>query len=246
MKKRLDDILVARGLAATRSRARDFIRRGHVRAGDLVATKAGLLVEEAADIIVAPEAGAAYVSRGALKLIAALDQFGFDPRDRIALDAGASTGGFTEVLLQRGAARIFAVDVGKAQLHPTLRRHPNVTVLEERDVRDLGPDDVPGPVGALTADVSFISVTRILPALMGLAASGAWLVVLVKPQFEVGPSHVGKGGIVRDATLQTAAVENVARAIEREPGWQVTGMIPSPIAGGSGNVEYLIGATFHV
>ncbi len=242
MKKRLDELLVEHGLAATRSRARDAILRGWVRVDDRVVTKAGADVDAQARLSVAAEAGTGYVSRGALKLKAALDHFGFDPDGRVALDAGASTGGFTQILLERGAARVYAVDVGHGQLHARVAARPEVVALEDQDIRALDRTLIPDAVTALVADVSFISLTKVLPGVMALTAPGCWLVALVKPQFEVGRSAVGKGGIVRDAAAREAAVSAVATLIADTPGWQVTGVLASPIAGGSGNIEYLVGA----
>jgi 23S rRNA (cytidine1920-2'-O)/16S rRNA (cytidine1409-2'-O)-methyltransferase len=184
-----------------------------------------------------------FVSRGGLKLAAALDAFGLDPKGLIALDIGASTGGFTEVLLERGAARVFAVDVGHDQLHAKLLEDQRVLVLEGTDARALDAAVVGGPIGAIVADVSFISLTKALPVVLSLAAPGAWLVALVKPQFEVGRELVGKGGIVRDAQARARAVAEVRAFIDASPGWKVFAEMPSPIAGGSGNEEVLIGAS---
>jgi 23S rRNA (cytidine1920-2'-O)/16S rRNA (cytidine1409-2'-O)-methyltransferase len=242
MKKRLDEVLVDRGLVATRSRARDAILRGLVRVDGEVVTKAGAITRAEARLAVAGEAGTEYVSRGALKLKAALQHFGFEANGRVALDAGASTGGFTEVLLECGARKVYAVDVGQGQLHPRIQARPEVVSLESRDVRALDATAVPEPVSALVADVSFISLTKVLPPLLALTAPGCWLVALIKPQFEVGRDAVGKGGIVKDAAARTDAVARVEHLIAAAPDWTVAGVIPSPIEGGSGNIEYLIGA----
>lgn len=240
-RERLDQAVVTRGLARTRSRARDLIIRGKVlvagRACDKPATSVG-----PADTITLAADAPAYVSRGAEKLIAALDAFGFDVSGRTALDVGASTGGFTEVLLERGARRIYAVDVGRAQLDPRLAADPRVVSLEATDARTLDGALIPEPIGAIVADVSFISLTKALPPALGLAAPGCWLVTLVKPQFEVGPDHVGKGGIVRDAAARDRALAEVSDWLASRPGWRVAGSIPSPILGGSGNAEFLLGA----
>jgi 23S rRNA (cytidine1920-2'-O)/16S rRNA (cytidine1409-2'-O)-methyltransferase len=242
MRKRLDQVLVERGLAATRSRARDLVLRACVRADGAVVTKPGQTVAATASLAV--EGGGEYVSRGALKLEAAIEVFGFEAKGRIALDLGASAGGFTEVLLARGAAKVYAVDVGTGQLDPRLKRDPRVVALEKVDARSLSPELVPDPVGAIVADVSFISLTKALPAALALAAPGAWLVALVKPQFEAGRKAVGKGGIVRDAKAREAAVGKVRQWVGAQAGWHVVGVVPSPIAGGSGNVEFLLGAAF--
>ncbi len=184
-----------------------------------------------------------FVSRGAEKLVAALDGFCFDAGNRIVLDLGASTGGFTQVLLQRGARRIYAVDVGRGQLHPTLRADARVTSLEQRDARTLSRKMIPDAIEALVADVSFISLTKALGPALALTAPGAWLIALIKPQFECGgPKEVGADGVVRDEKVRTTATEAVRSWIAEQRGWRVRGVIPSPILGGSGNVEYLIGA----
>ena len=241
-KMRLDRILVDRGLAVTRSRAADLIRLGAVSVDGQPALKPGALIEPGARVLVDAHASP-FVSRGGLKLAAALDAFGLDPKGLIALDIGASTGGFTEVLLQRGAARVYAVDVGRDQLHAKLRDDPRVVALEATDARALDAEVIEGPVGAIVADVSFISLTKVLPVALSLAAPGAWLVALVKPQFEAGREAVGKGGIVRDAHARARAVAKARAFIDSAPGWKVFAEMPSPIPGGSGNEEVLIGAS---
>ena len=244
MKIRLDQLLVERGLAPTRSQARDLVLRGCVRVAGIEARKAGLDVGR--DAIVAVEADAQpYVSRGGLKLAAALDAFGFDAKGCTALDVGASTGGFVDVLLKRGAARVYAVDVGRGQLHPRLAADPRVVSLEGCDIRKLDRGSIVESVDAITADVSFVSLPVALGPAIAFATRGAWLAALVKPQFEVGRGDIGKGGIVRDIEARRRAVAKVRDWLDAAPGWQVTGVIDSPIAGGSGNVEYLIGAVNH-
>jgi 23S rRNA (cytidine1920-2'-O)/16S rRNA (cytidine1409-2'-O)-methyltransferase len=238
---RLDLALVARGLAPTRARARDAILRGHVRVRGLVTTRPAQAVPHDAEIEVSDPA-ARYVSRGALKLIAALDHFGFSPEGRTALDIGASTGGFTQVLLERGARRVHAVDVGHDQLDPRLKGDPRVVVLEGVNARTLGPGDIGEPAAAIVADVSFISLKLVLPAAFALAAPDAWGAFLVKPQFEVGRQHIGKGGIVRDSTLAERTAAEMAAWLQRETGWRTLGPIPSPVEGGDGNREFLLGA----
>lgn len=228
------------GLAPTRARAADLVRRGCVTvAGEAVIKPAALVADDAA-LAVVPGAGS-HVSRGGLKLEAALEAFGLDPQGAVTLDVGASTGGFTEVLLGRGAAKVFAVDVGRDQLHDSLRADPRVVSLEATDARVLDAAAIPEPVSVIVADVSFISLTQALPAALKRAAPDAWLVVLVKPQFEAGREAVGKGGIVRDEEDRARAVERVRGFLERE-GWTVLGFVQSPIEGGSGNVEFLMGA----
>lgn len=243
MKKRLDEALVEHGIVATRSRARDAILRGLVRVNGKVVTKPGAAAPLSAQLTVAPEAGTNYVSRGALKLVAALDHFRFDPTGRNALDAGASTGGFTQVLLERGATRVAAIDVGHSQLHPKIAADPRVISLEGQDIRTLDPAIIGAAPGAITVDVSFISLTKVLPHLMQLAAPRCWLVALIKPQFEVGRDAVGKGGIVRDEAARAQAIETLSNLVSTTPGWTLAGVIPSPIEGGSGNTEYLMGLT---
>jgi 23S rRNA (cytidine1920-2'-O)/16S rRNA (cytidine1409-2'-O)-methyltransferase len=239
-KTRIDQRLVAEGLAPSRARAADLVRRGCVTVAGLPALKPGALVAGDAPLAVAADAGD-HVSRGSLKLIAALRTFGLSPHGAVALDVGASTGGFTEVLLAEGATRIYAVDVGRDQLHERLRADPRVVSLEATDARTIDEGLIPEPVTAIAADVSFISLTQALPAALRRAAPGAWLVVLVKPQFEAGREAVGKGGIVRDEKDRDRAIDRVRTFLEGE-GWRVLGVIESPITGGSGNVEFLIGA----
>ncbi|MGE5260589.1 MAG: TlyA family RNA methyltransferase [Actinomycetota bacterium] len=239
-KTRLDQLLVDSGLAATRSRAADLVRRGCVSVGGAPAAKPGALVRADASLAVSPGA-AAYVSRGALKLEAALESFGFEAEERVALDIGASTGGFTEVLLANGAAKVYAVDVGRDQLHAKLRADPRVVVLEGTDARRLDKALVKEPAGAIVADVSFISLTQALPAPMALAAPCAWLIALVKLQFEAGRKAVGKRGVVRSEAEREKAVTRVWQFLE-EKGWKVLGVLPSPVLGRGGNQEFLIGA----
>lgn len=239
--QRLDLALVARGLVATRAKARDLIARGEVTVDGLVASKVAMGVREGQAIAVNQHA-AAQVSRGAVKLAAALEHFGLDASGRTALDVGASTGGFTQTLLERGADRVYAVDVGKGQLHAALAGDPRVVSLEDCDARVLDRALVPEAIGAIVADVSFISLTKALPAALALAAAGCWLVALVKPQFEVGRDGIGKGGVVRDAALREGALADVQNWLAAQPGWSVLGAMPSPIEGGSGNAEFLIAA----
>lgn len=237
----MDHALVVRALAPSRSRAGDLVRRGLVRVDGEVVRKPGSKVAPQARIEIAGEA-ARWVSRGAEKLVAGLDAFGFAAEGRVALDVGASTGGFTDVLLERGATRVIAVDVGHGQLHPRLAADPRVVSLEQTDARTITPALIGGPVGAIVADVSFISLEKALPAALACAEAGAWLIALVKPQFEVGRGAIGKGGIVRDARARDAASRRIADWLASVPGWRVVGSVASPIAGGDGNAEVLIGA----
>jgi 23S rRNA (cytidine1920-2'-O)/16S rRNA (cytidine1409-2'-O)-methyltransferase len=238
---RLDVRMVQLGLAPSRARAQDLIRRGLVDIAGVIEQRPGAGVAACAAIHLSQTAGD-HVSRGALKLIAALDHFGFPVADVVALDVGASTGGFTQTLLARGAARVYAVDVGHDQLHPRLASDARVVSLEARDARHLDDTLVPEAVGAIVADVSFISLTKALPVPFTLSRAGTWLVALIKPQFEAGRAAVGKGGIVRDPAARQRAVELVRAWVAAQPGWRVLNVIPSPIAGGSGNHEFLLGA----
>lgn len=235
---RLDQHLVAAGLAESRARAQALIAAGAVTLDGTVATRPAQPVRDGARVAVTADPNP-WVSRGALKLVHALDAFGLDPAGAEALDLGASTGGFTEVLLARGAAHVTALDVGRGQLHPRLAADPRVTSREGVNVRDL-PAGLPPP-GFVTADLSFIGLRKALPPALALAAPGAVMVALVKPQFELGPEVVGKGGIVRDPARHAEACAAV-RAFLVAEGWLVLGLTDSPIAGGDGNREFLIAA----
>jgi 23S rRNA (cytidine1920-2'-O)/16S rRNA (cytidine1409-2'-O)-methyltransferase len=240
---RLDRAVVTAGLAPTRSRARDLIKRGFVLLDGTPVTKAGAIVAQNTSLALADDAPRT-ISRGGEKLAAALAAFDFDATDRVALDVGSSTGGFTERLLAEGAAKVYAVDVGTGQLHPDLRADARVISLEKTDARILDRNLVAEPVTAIVADVSFISVLKVLPACLVLAAPATWLVVLVKPQFEAGRSAVGKRGIVTDPQARKAAVDRVAAWIADQTGWHLIGVQRSPIAGADGNEEFLLGARY--
>ena len=201
--------------------------------------KASDLIDETAEIVAAP--AHPWVGRGALKLVHALDLWPIAVEGRVVLDVGASTGGFTEVCLARRARRVFAVDVGRGQLHPSLGSDSRVDGLEATDARDLTADLIPEAPGLVVSDVSFIGLAKALPAALALAAEGADLVALVKPQFEVGPARVGKGGLVKDEVARIEALERVKEFLEAA-GWTVQGTAPSPIEGGDGNREYLVWA----
>lgn len=237
---RLDQLLVQRGLVATRARARDAIQRGCVVVAGKVITKAGEAVEESAEIRVDDPAGS-YVSRAALKLVAGLDHFGFDLSGLFCMDIGVSTGGFTQVMLERGAGHVFAFDVGHGQLHESLGADPRVTAREGLNARDLTLEDVGQAPQFLASDVSFISLTLALPPALEMAARGARAVFLVKPQFEAGREAIGKGGLV-DPALGEEAATRVANWLDGRYGWRTRGLRPSPIQGGDGNIEYLLGA----
>jgi 23S rRNA (cytidine1920-2'-O)/16S rRNA (cytidine1409-2'-O)-methyltransferase len=238
--ERADVFLVAHGYAQSRAEAQAAIHAGRVSVNGKVLVKPSQTVGDGAAIQF--EKAHPYVSRGALKLVAALDRFALSPEGLICVDIGASTGGFTEVLLARGATRVYAVDVGHSQIHAKLRRDPRVTLRDGVNARDLDATHVPEPFAAITVDVSFIGLRLALPAALALAAPGAWLVALVKPQFEVGRFAVGKGGIVRDAEAQEAALSDLAKWIASESGWSVLGVMESPIQGGDGNREFLVAA----
>jgi 23S rRNA (cytidine1920-2'-O)/16S rRNA (cytidine1409-2'-O)-methyltransferase len=240
-RRRLDLLLVERGLAESRARAQALIMAGLVFSGDRRLDKPGMLIDEDAALAVKGR-DHPWVSRGGLKLAHALDRFGIDPAGLVCLDVGASTGGFTDVLLTRGAARVYAVDVGRGQLAWKLRVDPRVILLERVNVRDLTRALIPEPIDLVVCDVSFISLTLALPAALALAAPGARLVALVKPQFEAGRAQVGKGGIVRDPDARREVCERISAWVAAQPGWQVSGLIDSPIAGAEGNLEYLLAA----
>ncbi len=240
MRQRLDQFLVARGDVASRSRAQDLISRGLVTVDGQPARPSAKV--DGTETIAVDAQAAAYVSRGAEKLVAALDAFAFAVDGRVAVDLGASTGGFTQVLLARGAAHVYAVDVGRGQLHADIAQDHRVTPLEETDARQISGASITQPFDAITADVSFISLTKAVGPALALAAGGAWFIGLIKPQFEVGPRDIGKGGIVRDPAARDAAVAHVAAWVSAQPGWRRIGLIASPITGGDGNQEFLVGA----
>ena len=238
-RERLDKRLVELGLAETRTRAQALVMAGKVVVGDHVVDKPGALVSVAADIRIRGEA-LPYVSRGGLKLAHALDHFHIDPSGLQALDVGASTGGFTDVLLQRGAVRVCAVDVGHNQLAWKLRDDERVWSMEGVNARSLEPEQLPFRPELAVCDVSFISLTLVLPSLVAAVGRGARpIVALVKPQFEAGKGEVGKGGVVREPEKRAAAVEKCAQAA-RALGCEVVGVVESPITGPAGNVEYLL------
>jgi 23S rRNA (cytidine1920-2'-O)/16S rRNA (cytidine1409-2'-O)-methyltransferase len=238
---RADLALVEQGLAPSREKARALILAGEVLAGDRPVEKAGDLVDAAAELRLR-SAPMPYVSRGGIKLAHALDTFGVDPRGLVALDVGASTGGFTDCLLQRGAVRVHCVDVGHGQLDWKLASDARVRVHDRVNVRTIDPALLGERVDLIVIDVSFISLRLVLPALPPLAAPGAPVVALVKPQFEVGRAHVGKGGIVRDEAARAQALVDV-RAAAEALGYAALGETTSPITGGKGNVEFLLHLT---
>ena len=237
-RRRLDQLLLDRRLAETRAKAQALVLAGRVFSGERRLDKAGEAVAD--DLPLEVRGGADWVSRGALKLLAGLDGFGIDPAGAVAIDVGASTGGFSEVLLRRGAARVYAVDVGHGQLAWTLRNDPRVIVLERTNARYLTAEQIPEPVDLVVCDASFISLTLVLPAALALTRPEARLVALIKPQFEVGKGQVGRGGVVRDPALHEAVCARIEAWLGDQPGWAVQGIVPSPVLGPAGNREFLI------
>lgn len=238
---RLDQLLLNAGLVASRSRARDAISRGTVRVNGRTVTKPSSTFP--ADVTIEIDDPAqAYVSRAALKLKAALDVFGLDPSDLDCLDIGASTGGFTDILLERGANHVIAVDVGHDQLHPRLREDERITNYEGLNARVLDEDHLEDrEIGAVVSDVSFISLKLALPPALSMAQPGAFCVLLVKPQFEAGREAISKAGLLKDPESAPAVAAELERWLVEDMGWTSLGLIPSPITGGDGNVEFLLG-----
>ena len=237
---RADQLLADRGLAESRTRAQALILAGLVFTGDRKVEKAGQPLPPEAPLTVKGR-DHPWVSRGGLKLDHALTHFAIDVTGQAAIDVGASTGGFTDVLLTRGAARVYAVDVGHGQLAWKLREDPRVTVLERVNARHLTAEQVPEPIDLVVCDASFIALAKVLPAALALARPGARLVALIKPQFEAGRDEVGKGGVVRDPEVH-ARVCGAVRDWLEAAGWRVEGIVPSPITGPEGNVEFLVAA----
>ena len=241
--RRLDEEITARGLLPSRARARDAVLRGTVSVNGVLARKPSQSVSTTDPIIVADEAQH-YVSRAALKLLHALDHFKLPIQGRVCLDIGASTGGFTQVLLERGAKHVAAIDVGHGQLAPVLVNDNRVTPIEGLNVRDITRDQYPPDCSLITCDVSFISLKLALYPVLALALPETDLVALIKPQFEAGKENVGKGGVVADPDLHRSICENIQQFLETS-GWEVAGVEPSPIKGGDGNKEFLIAARKH-
>ena len=237
-KQRLDAALVDRGLVESRARAQALIIAGRVFSGERRLDKPGQAVAQDQPLELRGQ-DHPWVSRGGLKLVHALDHFALSPTGKVALDIGASTGGFTDVLLARGAARVHAVDVGHGQLAWRLRQDPRVVTLERTNARHLTAQQVQGPIAALVCDASFIGLETVLPAPLALTVPGAWLVALIKPQFEVGPGRVGKGGVVRDPAVHHEVCERIAAWVAAQ-GWTVVGVVESPVLGPQGNREFLL------
>ncbi len=241
MKMRLDRLLVEKGLAETRTKAAALIMAGSVLIDGTPVTKAGTPVSEDAKVTL--KESPRYVSRAGDKLLAALDAFGVDPAGKIAIDIGASTGGFTDVMLQRGAAKVYAVDVGRGQLHWRLRTHEKVVSLEGINVRNLNPSLIGDRCDLATFDVSFISLKLVMPPVLNVLQLGADIIALIKPQFEAGREHIGKGGILKDVAIAQEVIRDM-EAFITGLGCRVSGTIPSPVKGVKGNQEYLVHARF--
>jgi len=239
-KVRIDQLLVERGLAESRTRAQALVMAGHVMLGDKKADKPGLQVAEDAEISVKGQ-DHPWVSRGGIKLAHALEHFGIDVTGSVAIDVGSSTGGFTDVLLNKGAAKVYAVDSGTNQLAWKLRQDPRVIVHEQTSARILTAEHVPEQVDIIVCDASFISLSKVLERPMTFAKPGAQLVALIKPQFEAGRGEVGKGGVVRDSAVHQRVCDDVSAWLE-SVGWRVAGLTESPITGPKGNVEFLVWA----
>ena len=244
-KQRLDQILVDRGLAESRAKAQAMIMAGQVWSGDRRLEKPGQSIAIATELSVK---GAAHpwVSRGGLKLVHAIGQFAIPVEGAICLDVGASTGGFTHVLLEHGAAKVYAVDVGHGQLAWSLRQDPRVVVMERTNARHLTAEQIAEPVSVVVCDASFIGLETVLPAALTLTAPEAVLVALIKPQFEVGKGRVGKGGVVRDPLLHQEVCDRITQWLPTQLGWQVDGLTESPILGPEGNKEFLLYGRKHV
>lgn len=242
-KKRLDQILVDRGLAESRTRAQALVMAGAVYSDTKRLDKAGHQLPEDVPLEVKGR-DHPWVSRGGLKLVKGLDHFNIDPEGLVCLDVGASTGGFTDVLLSRGAAKVYAVDVGRGQLAWKLREDERVVVLESTNARHLTAEQVPEPIGLVVCDASFIGLEVVLPAPLALAAPGARLIALIKPQFEVGKERVGKKGVVRDPALHAEVCGRIKAWLNGLEGWSVLGVTESPIKGPEGNVEFLVAARY--
>jgi 23S rRNA (cytidine1920-2'-O)/16S rRNA (cytidine1409-2'-O)-methyltransferase len=238
-KKRVDQLLVDRGLVESRSRAQALVMAGLVLSDGRRIDKPGTALAEDCPLELKGQ-DHPWVSRGGLKLVQALETFAIDPAGKVAIDVGASTGGFTDVLLSKGAARVYAVDVGHGQLAWKLRQDPRVVVMERTNARYLGPEQIPEPVDMVVCDASFIGLETVLPAALALAGPGAVLIALIKPQFEVGKGRVGKGGVVREPELHAEVCERISNWLAALPGWRVVGLTESPIKGPEGNKEFLI------
>ncbi len=241
MKIRLDQLLVYRGLVESKSRAQALIMAGLVYTGEKRLDKPGQPVPEDLQVDLRGQ-DHPWVSRGGLKLAKAIESFPINPAGKVAIDVGASTGGFTDVLIQNGAAKVYAVDVGQGQLAWKLRQDPRVVVLEKTNARHLTAEQIPELVDLVVCDASFIGLETVLPAALSLTKPQAWLAALIKPQFEVGKGRVGKGGVVREPELHKEVCDRIEAWVGGLPGWTVRGIVESPIKGPEGNIEFLIAA----
>jgi len=241
VKIRLDQLLVDRGLVESKSRAQALIMAGLVYTGEKRLDKPGQPVPEDLQVDLRGQ-DHPWVSRGGLKLAKAIESFPIAPEGKIAIDVGASTGGFTDVLIQNGAAKVYSVDVGQGQLAWKLRQDPRVVVLEKTNARHLTADQIPELVDLVVCDASFIGLETVLPAALSLTKPQAWLAALIKPQFEVGKGRVGKGGVVREPELHKEVCDRIEAWVGGLPGWTVRGIVESPIKGPEGNIEFLIAA----
>jgi len=234
----LDQLLVQKGLAESRERAKAIIMAGHIKVDGILVDKPGSLIPVSGSISL-KKPSCSYASRGGLKLEAALKHFSVDVDDLVLLDVGASTGGFTDCLLQHGASKVIAVDVGYGQLDWKLRQDPRVEVLEKTNIRHLKPENLEEPINGAVIDVSFISLRLVVPPVSQLLLSRAFIIALIKPQFEVGKGQVGKGGVVRNPSLHRQIIDDLANFF-KNAGWTVEGHIPSPLLGPKGNREFLM------
>jgi len=241
VKIRLDQLLVDRGLVESKSRAQALIMAGLVYTGEKRLDKPGQPVPENLQVDLRGQ-DHPWVSRGGLKLAKAIESFPIAPEGKVAIDVGASTGGFTDVLIQNGAAKVYSVDVGQGQLAWKLRQDPRVVVLEKTNARHLTAEQIPEPVDLVVCDASFIGLETVLPAALSLTKPQAWLAALIKPQFEVGKGRVGKGGVVREPELHKEVCDRIEAWVGGLPGWTVRGIVESPIKGPEGNIEFLIAA----
>jgi 23S rRNA (cytidine1920-2'-O)/16S rRNA (cytidine1409-2'-O)-methyltransferase len=238
-KFRLDHLLVRLSLVESRAKAQTLIASGWVQVEGIILTKSGQMIAEGSDIRILGK-DHPWVSRAGQKLAHAIEVFGLDARGCHAIDIGASTGGFTDVLLHHGASTVYAVDVGHGQMDAKLRYDSRVTVLEKTNARTLSIQEIPTPVNAIVCDASFISLKLVLPAALALTTPQSWLCALIKPQFEAGQQHVGKGGVVKNPVIHDAVCQDIAEWLSKREGWKVEGITPSPITGAKGNVEFLI------
>ncbi|MDX1738150.1 MAG: TlyA family RNA methyltransferase [Alphaproteobacteria bacterium] len=238
-KERVDQLLVDRGLVESKTKAQALIMAGKVMCGEQKVQKPGDKIAEDKPLEIRGQ-DHPWVSRGGLKLEKAISHFNLKVKDRICIDVGSSTGGFTDVLLQNGAKKVYAVDVGRGQLHWKLRSDDRVVVMESTNARNLTSEDIPDPLEAVVCDASFIGLEKVLAAALDLTAPGAWLAALIKPQFQVGKGQVGKGGVVRDPELHQQVCDDIRDWVNSLDGWEVEGITESPITGPQGNIEFLI------